>query len=91
MLEEELNEITLSPGDVIIDLDGRAIGLLVKCERRIDIVEDDIYFWHIKWSNDTIDMSSNSFPYSEYIEEDRLKTLIILDIIRWQSVKGDND
>ena len=46
-LKEELNQITLAVGDVIIDASTNAIGFLLKRERRIDILQDDLYFFQI--------------------------------------------
>ena len=45
--------IVLSVGDIIIDTMGRHTGILVHKRRHIDMIEDDIYIWEIKW-NDNI-------------------------------------
>ena len=50
-LQEELDSINLSSGDIIIDVETNAVGFLIERIRRVDIVEDDIYFWKIKWNN----------------------------------------
>jgi hypothetical protein len=82
-LHEELESIELKPGDIIIDHMAGYVGVLIKRERRIDIVQDDMYFWQIRWST--------AFPKSKkarkhkkelnilgYIEEDTLKLSILV-------------
>jgi len=89
-LKEELNQITLAVGDVIIDASTNAIGFLLKRERRIDILQDDLYFWEIKWTSGE---RGGQFRTNEALklslwEEEQLKLSIILGIIKWQSIDG---
>jgi len=80
-LNEELSSIELKPGDIIIDHMAGYVGILIKRERRI--VQDDMYFWQIRWST--------AFPKSKearkrkkelnilgYLEEDTLKLSILV-------------
>ena len=43
-LQERLESVTLSVGDIIIDTFSGYTGMLVKRERRIDMMHDDMYF-----------------------------------------------
>ena len=87
-LSEELNTITLSAGDVIIEASTGNVGFLVKRNRRIDIVYDDMYFWEIKWADETLVPEFKTFSQFRLLEEDYLKISIILGIIIWQSING---
>lgn len=87
-LEEELSFIELSGGDVIIEASTGNVGFLVKRIRRIDITHDDIYFWEIRWSDETLVPEFHTFSQFRMIEEDYLKISIILGIIKWQSING---
>ncbi len=87
-LEEELNSICLSVGDVIIESSTGNVGFLIKRERRIDIVHDDMYFWDIKWADESLIPEFRTFSQFRILEEDYLKISIILDIIKWQSING---
>lgn len=88
-LQDEFNGISLSPGDVIIDRDTGAVGFLVARIRRVDIIEDDIYFWHVMWTNKGDNTQNQGISKSRILEEENLKLSIILGIIRWQSIEGD--
>ena len=48
-LQEQLKNVTLNVGDIIIDTFSGFTGMLIKRERRIDMMDDDMYFWEIKW------------------------------------------
>ena len=87
-LDDELNSIVLSPGDVIIESSTGNVGFLVKRERRIDMVHDDMYFWDVKWSDESLVYEFKSFSQFRILEEEYLKISIILDIIKWQSING---
>tara|TARA_Y100000296_G_C5170042_1_gene256800 strand:+ start:49 stop:336 length:288 start_codon:yes stop_codon:yes gene_type:complete len=87
-LQDELDNICLSSGDIIIDVETGAIGFLIERMRRIDIVEDDIYFWQLIWTNKEPELEGIS--KTNILEEENLKLSIILGIIRWQSIEGDS-
>jgi hypothetical protein len=88
ILQEEINNIILSIGDIIIDESTKGVGILYRREHRIDILQDDLYFWEIKWTSgiykDEFDKSTNISLW----EEEQLKLSIILGIIKWQSIDG---
>ena len=82
------DSIDLHPGDIIIESSTNCIGFLVRKSRYIDMIEDDIYFWHIMWSDPKLIPQFNTFSQTDYIEEIYLKNNIILGIIIWQSING---
>jgi hypothetical protein len=89
-LQEYTARVTLSVGDIIIDTTGRHTGILVTRRRHIDMVEDDIYIWEIKWNNNV--MSENDpfeSPMSSILEEESLKLSIVVGIYEWHSVNGE--
>jgi hypothetical protein len=90
-LEEELDTIKLSCGDVIIESETGNVGFLVKCTRRVDIQHDDMYFWEIRWADKAGAQDFKAFPHFNLFEEDYLKIAIILGIIKWQSVNGETN
>ena len=50
-LSNLVDNVILSVGDIIIDMVSSKVGVLLRRERHIDIIEDDIYFWEVKWTN----------------------------------------
>jgi len=87
-LQLELDAIKLSPGDVVIEMSTNTVGFLVKKIHRVDIIEDDIYFWEIMWTNEEAVHEFKELPQTNILEEEHLKLSIILDIIKWQSIDG---
>jgi hypothetical protein len=88
-LQKYTESIVLSVGDIIIDTMGKHTGILVYKRHRIDMIEDDIYIWEIKW-NDNI-MVENPFdsPMSSILEEESLKLSIVVGLYEWHSVSGE--
>ena len=82
------DDIDLHPGDIVIESSTGCVGFLVKRLRHIDMVFDDIYFWHITWSDPAQIPNFNLFSQSDHLEEIYLKNMIITGIIIWQSVNG---
>ena len=82
------DDIDLHPGDIVIESSTGCVGFLVKRLRHIDMVFDDIYFWHITWSDPAQIPNFNLFSQSDHLEEIYLKNMIITGIITWQSVNG---
>ena len=81
-LQEMLERVIFYVGDIVIDMSTRNVGVLLNRERHIDIVEDDMYFWTIKWS------SENEILNIDYIEEEHLKFLIFLLDLYFKSSLG---
>jgi hypothetical protein len=74
---DEAERIILHPGDIIIDIINGQVGVLVKMERRITAVDDDLYFWDVMWSaGDALDATSAVNPM--WMEERSLKLSIIV-------------
>ena len=82
------DDINLLPGDILIESSTGCIGFLVKRTRHIDMILDDIYFWHITWSDPGQIPEFNIFSQSDHLEEMYLKNMIITGIIIWQSANG---
>lgn len=82
------DDINLHPGDILIESSTGCIGFLVRRIRHIDMIEDDIYYWQITWSDAKLVPQFNLFSQKHEIEEIHLKSNIILGIIMWQSVNG---
>lgn len=82
------DDIDLHPGDIVIESSTGCVGFLVKRLRHIDMVFDDIYFWHITWSDPAQIPNFNLFSQSDHLEEIYLKNMIITGIIIWQSING---
>jgi hypothetical protein len=82
------DDINLLPGDILIESSTGCIGFLVKRTRHIDMILDDIYFWHITWSDPGQIPDFNLFSQSDHLEEMYLKNMIIAGIIIWQSANG---
>ena len=82
------DDINLLPGDILIESSTGCIGFLVKRTRHIDMILDDIYFWHITWSDPGQIPDFNLFSQSDHLEEMYLKNMIITGIITWQSANG---
>ena len=82
------DDIDLHPGDIVIESSTGCVGFLVKRLRHIDMILDDIYFWHITWSDPAQIPNFNLFSQSDHLEEMYLKNMIITGIIIWQSING---
>tara|TARA_R110002033_G_C3787855_1_gene230026 strand:+ start:371 stop:658 length:288 start_codon:yes stop_codon:yes gene_type:complete len=83
-LQEMLERVIFYVGDIVIDTSNNNVGILLNRERHIDMVEDDMYFWNVKWTK------NDEVLNVDYIEEEHLKFLIFLKKMKWQSIKGDN-
>jgi hypothetical protein len=91
-LQEMLAYVTLSIGDIIIDTFSGYTGMLVKRERRIDMLEDDMYFWEIKWMTNVErhDLKPNHarIRLSDILEEEGLRLSIVVGAMEWHSING---
>ena len=47
-LQSALKGVILRVGDLIVDETTGFVALLIERERRIDMIYDDMYFWHVK-------------------------------------------
>jgi hypothetical protein len=48
-LRQAAGGVILCIGDMIYDTQTDSMGFLWKRERKIDIIADDIYVWHVHW------------------------------------------
>jgi hypothetical protein len=91
-LQEKLECVTLNVGDIIIDTFSGFTGMLVKRERRIDMIDDDMYFWHIKWmtnvERDDLKPNHARIRLSDVLEEEGLRLSIVVGAIEWHSING---
>ena len=78
------SHVILHVGDMIYDVRTKSRGFLRKRERRIDIVEDDIFIWWITWFSQDQDTEYNNV---DYIEEEGLKMSITIGLVEFNSIK----
>lgn len=84
-LRRQAKYVKLHIGDIIIDLMTGNVGVLLRLEHKIDIVEDDIYLWEISWVNTPT--APYDIPPSKYMEESSLKLSIVAGIYDWYSAE----
>ena len=83
-LRDEASHVILHVGDMIYDVRTKSRGFLKHRERKIDIIEDDIYVWSIFWFSQDDD---NLYNNLEFMEEEGLKLSIVIGTIELQSIK----
>jgi len=83
-LRDQASHVILHVGDMIYDIRTKSRGFLRKRERRIDIIEDDIYIWWITWFSEDDNVEYNNV---DFIEEEGLKMSIIIGLIEINSIK----
>jgi len=92
-LQEKLDCVTLSIGDIIIDQFSGYTGMLLKREHRIDMMDDDLYFWEIKWmtnvKRDDLKPNHSRIRLSDLLEEEGLKLSIVVGAMEWHSINGE--
>jgi len=91
-LQDSLDSVILSVGDIIIDVFSGYSGMLMKRDRRIDMLDDDMYFWHIKWMTNVVreDLNPNQtrVRLSDVLEEEGIKLSIVVGAMEWHSING---
>jgi len=88
ILRAETSRVILSIGDIIVDTTGGQIGILTERRRYIDMVEDDIFIWEVKWINNKAKDNYVEAPVSPIMEEEGLKLSIVIGVYHWQSING---
>jgi hypothetical protein len=83
-LRDQASRVILHVGDMIYDVRTKSRGFLKHRERKIDIIEDDIYVWSIFWFSQDDD---NLYNNLEFMEEEGLKLSIVIGTIELQSIK----
>ena len=89
ILRAETSRVILSVGDIIIDTTTNQIGILTERKRYIDMVEDDIYVWEVKWINKIAKDNYIDAPVPPIMEEEGLKLSIVIGVYRWHSINGE--
>ena len=92
-LRELTENLILKSGDLIVDETTGFVGILIRKERRIDMFDDDIYFWEVKWiKNVSREHDPTEVPHSNILEEEGLKLSIIVEMISlYPAEKGEQD
>lgn len=97
-LQEELEDIMIYPGDIIIDHLTGYVGIVLKRTRRIDMYVDDVYFWEIRWTSNFTNKEDrkNQKKYldiSGYLEEATLKLSVLIGAVELHSTNpiGENN
>jgi hypothetical protein len=83
-LREEASHVILHVGDMIYDVRTKSRGFLRKRERKIDILEDDIYVWTVFWFSQSIDYQQ--YNNLDFIEEEGLKLGIVIGTMELHSI-----
>ena len=81
-LRDQATHVILHVGDMIYDVRTKSKGFLRKRERKIDIIEDDIYIWSVIWFSHLEETYNNL----EFMEEEGLKMSIIIGTIELHSI-----
>jgi|TARA_R110000823_G_scaffold252834_1_gene375377 hypothetical protein len=76
-LRNKTKHVILEEGDMICDTRTGSKGFLIERERRVDIVRDDIYVWHVYWFSKKYEQF-NSLPW---MEEEGLKMSIVIGTV----------
>lgn len=90
-LINELNDIYINVGDIIVDHFTGYVGVLIWRKRRIDMFRDDVYFWEVKWTKQFHKRKSQQLEVVGTIEEEALKLSILIGTIELYSVKEKNE
>ncbi len=89
-LQSKAKHVILSVGDIIVDNIGGHIGILTKRNRHIDMVEDDVFVWEVKWIN-KIKFEHHNMPNNTItlLEEEGLRFSILIGTYEWHSIDGE--
>jgi hypothetical protein len=89
-LQEELEDVILNVGDLIVDESTGYVAILVRRERRIDMIYDDLFFWHVKWIKniDRAGEDPTDLPISNIIEEEGMKLSIVVEMLTLYPANG---
>ena len=91
-LQSALKGVILKVGDLIVDETTGFVALLIERERRIDMIYDDMYFWHVKWIKniDRYAEDPTNVPMSTIIEEEGMKLSIVAGMLTLYPADGGN-
>ena len=90
-LQTALKGVILRVGDLVVDETTGFVALLLERERRIDMIYDDMYFWHVSWIKniDRYAEDPTNVPLSTILEEEGMKLSIVVGMLTHYSAKGD--
>tara|TARA_R100000951_G_C2591099_1_gene165049 strand:+ start:51 stop:332 length:282 start_codon:yes stop_codon:yes gene_type:complete len=83
-LRDEASHVKLHVGDMIYDVRTKSRGFLRKRERKIDILEDDIYVWTVFWFSQSKDYQS--YNNLDFMEEEGLRLSIVIGTMELYSI-----
>ena len=91
-LQSALKGVILKVGDLIVDETTGFVALLIERERRIDMIYDDMYFWHVKWIKniDRYAEDPTNVPMSTIIQEEGMKLSIVVGMLTLYPADGGN-
>lgn len=91
-LQSALKGVILKVGDLIVDETTGFVALLIERERRIDMIYDDMYFWHVKWIKniDRYAEDPTNVPMSTIVEEEGMKLSIVVGMLTLYPADGGN-
>jgi|TARA_R110002020_G_scaffold853_1_gene4240 hypothetical protein len=87
-LQKNVSRVILSIGDIVVDNIGGHIGILTRRTRHIDMIEDDVFVWEVKWLNNVAKEFYEVSPMSTRLEEEGLKLSIVIGTYEWHSIDG---
>jgi hypothetical protein len=89
-LYSAMEGVILNVGDLIVDETTGFVALLISRERRIDMIYDDMYFWHVRWVKniDRYAEDPTNAPLSTILEEEGLKLSIVVGMLTHYSANG---
>ena len=82
-LRDQASHVILHVGDMIYDIRTKSRGFLRERQRKIDIIEDDIYVWSIFWFSQDEESEYNNL---EFMEEEGLRLSIVIGTIELFSI-----
>ena len=88
-LRETIECVILNVGDIVVDNLGGHIGILINRCHHIDMIEDDVYVWEVKWINNIVKEQYEENPMGTLLEEEGLKLSIAVGTYDWHSITGE--
>jgi len=82
-LRDQVEHVILHVGDMIYDVRTKSRGFLKSRERKIDLVDDDIYVWTVVW----LSHLDRDFNNLDFMEEEGLKISIRIGTIELTSIE----
>lgn len=91
-MHNDLESVILSIGDIVIDNVTGYLGILLCCHHRIDMLEDDVYVWEIKWISRLESHKDKaevfSIPEVTIWEDEGMRLSILSGTCEWHSITG---